>query len=66
MNGVVNGGGNTVNGANKGPGRPISKLKLDMPGAKDPSADPDKDGEKDVEKEPGSAVGMMSPESIGA
>ncbi|KAI9688889.1 MAG: Transcriptional activator spt7 [Bathelium mastoideum] len=74
VNGIINGEGSAVNGAPKGPGRPLKKLKLDMPGAKDTSADVDKDvekdgnkdEEKDVDKEPGSAVGMMSPESIGA
>ena len=62
VNGVINGEGNQASSGNKGPGRPIGKLKLEMPGSKDASADAD----KDAEKESGSAVGMMSPESIGA
>ncbi|KAL9069013.1 MAG: hypothetical protein Q9157_006316 [Trypethelium eluteriae] len=66
VNGVVNGEGTSVNDGTKSPGRPIKKLKLEMPGTKDASAYGDRDGEKDAEKEPGSAVGMMSPESIGA
>ena len=66
VNGVINGDGGAVNGGSKGPGRPVGRLKLDMPGTKDASADGEKDGDKDGDKESGSAVGMISPESIGA
>ncbi|KAI9694298.1 MAG: Transcriptional activator spt7 [Bogoriella megaspora] len=65
VNGVVNGDGGAVNGV-KGPGPPVGKLKLDMPGTKDISGDPEKEGDKEADKDPGSAVGMISPESIGA
>lgn len=48
------------NGVAKGLGKPIGKLKLEMPGQKENQtvAEPEKDD--------GSAVGMISPESIGA
>lgn len=42
--------------ANRGITKPVGKLRLDMPSAKENIGDPEKDD--------GSAVGMMSPESL--
>ena len=46
------------NGLMKGLGKPVGKLKLEMPSQKENQAEPEKDD--------GSAVGMISPESITA
>lgn len=50
-----------INGSmSKGLGKPVGKLKLEMPSQKDSQSVPE------PEKDDGSAVGMISPESIQA
>lgn len=55
-NGGNDQGSTTGGGLMKGLGKPIGKLKLEMPQKENQVAEPEKDD--------GSAVGMISPESI--
>jgi transcriptional activator SPT7 len=53
-------GGNENGSLTKGLGKPVGKLKLEMPSQKENQSVPE------PEKDDGSAVGMISPESINA
>lgn len=57
-NGGNDNGGNLHSGLMKGLGKPVGKLKLEMPSQKE------NQGVTEPEKDDGSAVGMISPESI--